>query len=105
GAAGDGRRLGCRRTGKTWEAGIRGRTSGPVALSWSMAAYRTDLKDDILFTATESGGAGFFTNVDKTRRQGLEFSLRGRAGPVQCHNRHVLVPVLPGTRTCRLWHC
>jgi len=90
---------------KTWEAGIRGRTSGPVALSWSMAAYRTDLKDDILFTATESGGAGFFTNVDKTRRQGLEFSLRGRAGPVQCHNRHVLVPVLPGTRTCRLWHC
>lgn len=71
--------------GKTWEVGLRGRASGLATVSWSLAAYRTTLMDDILFTATETGGAGYFINVEKTRRQGLEFSLRGRTGPVGWH--------------------
>ena len=69
--------------GKTWEAGLRGRVAGWAPFRWSLALYRTTLKDDILFTSTETGGAGFFTNVSKTRRQGLELSFNGRAGPVR----------------------
>lgn len=58
---------------KTMEFGARGK-SGDT--SWSAAIYRTDLFDDIQFVS--SGGtainAGFFQNVGKTRRQGLELT-------------------------------
>jgi len=58
---------------KTMEVGARGR-SGDT--SWSAAVYRTGLSDDIQFVS--SGGsainAGFFQNVGKTRRQGLELT-------------------------------
>ena len=63
--------------GKTWETGLRW---SPVSLlQASLAFYRTDLKDDILFrNEPQSRVLGFFQNVDATRRQGLEFLLRGR---------------------------
>jgi len=48
------------------------------ALRWSLAVFRTDLKDDILFIVAETGGAGFFQNVARTRRQGVEAGLLGR---------------------------
>ena len=43
------------------------------------ALYRTDVKDDIFLFASDSAAAGstiegFFGNIDKTRRQGLELS-------------------------------
>lgn len=63
---------------KTFEVGVRGK-SGDSA--WSAAAYRTDLDDDIQFVS--SGGAinaGYFRNVGKTRRQGLELSGASRWG-------------------------
>lgn len=54
-----------------------------VGVSWviprgevRMAAYRSDSHDDIIFQ--QAGGRpseGYFTNVDKTRRQGLEFAV------------------------------
>lgn len=62
--------------GKTWETGLR----------WSLfpnihavaAFFRTDLDDDILFrNEPESRVLGFFQNVEATRRQGIEFLLRG----------------------------
>jgi len=57
----------------TLEAGARGKWS---ALDWAAAVYRTDLEDDIQFIS--SGGAainaGFFQNVGRTRRQGLELA-------------------------------
>ena len=65
---------------RTYELGARGRLplfGNPRALEWNAALFRTDLTDDILFTATQSGGAGFFRNVDGTRRQGAEVGLAG----------------------------
>lgn len=65
--------------GKTWETGLR--WSLLQGLSASVALYRTDLKDDILFrNEPQSRVLGFFQNVDATRRQGLEFLLRGQRG-------------------------
>jgi iron complex outermembrane recepter protein len=62
----------------TYEFGLRGRVPLGDALRWSLAFFRTDLTDDILFVVAETGGAGFFQNVAKTRRQGVEAGLLGR---------------------------
>jgi iron complex outermembrane recepter protein len=63
---------------RTYEFGLRGKVPLGDALRWSLAFFRTDLKDDILFIVAETGGAGFFQNVAKTRRQGIEAGLAGR---------------------------
>lgn len=64
---------------KTIEAGLRGTLAGHVA--WSAAAFRTTLTDDIQFISSSGGtNAGFFQNVGKSRRQGLELSLGSRRG-------------------------
>jgi len=63
---------------RTYELGLRGKLPLGDALAWSLAFFRTDLKDDILFIVAETGGAGFFQNVAKTRRQGVEVGLQGR---------------------------
>jgi iron complex outermembrane recepter protein len=60
---------------RTYEVGARGKLPG--SLEWSLGLFRTDLSDDILFTATQTGGGGFFRNVDGTRRQGVEAGLSG----------------------------
>ena len=64
---------------KTYEFGARGKLPLGDALQWSLAFFRTDVSDDILFTQTETTGAGFFRNVAKTRRQGVEVGLQGSA--------------------------
>jgi outer membrane receptor protein involved in Fe transport len=64
---------------RTVEVGARGTLALGDAFEWSLALFRTDLTDDILFTQTESTGAGFFQNVARTRRQGLEAGFRGSA--------------------------
>jgi iron complex outermembrane recepter protein len=60
---------------RTFESGLRGRVATDTR--WSAAIYRTELTDDIQFTS--AGGAavnaGFFQNVGKTRREGLELAL------------------------------
>ena len=57
---------------KTIEAGARGKFN--QAFGWSAAIYNTDLDDDIQFIS--AGGAalnaGYFDNIGKTRRRGLE---------------------------------
>jgi outer membrane receptor protein involved in Fe transport len=64
---------------KTFELGSRGALS--PTWSYSASVYRTDLKDDIQFiSASGSGTLGYFQNVGKTRRQGLELGLTGRFG-------------------------
>jgi iron complex outermembrane recepter protein len=55
---------------KTIEIGARGKIADKS--SWNFAIFRTDLKDDIQFTTNGTTVAGFFQNVGKTRRQGLE---------------------------------
>lgn len=62
---------------RTYEIGARGALPYGDSLRWNMALYRTDLKDDLLFIVTETGGGGFFQNIDKTRRQGIELGLNG----------------------------
>ena len=62
---------------KTWEGGVRGKLANN--LSWNAGAYNTENNDDIQFIA--SGivpNQGFFQNVGKTNRQGLEFGLNGK---------------------------
>jgi iron complex outermembrane receptor protein len=58
----------------TIELGGRGKIA---ALGWSAALFRTDLKNDIQFISAGGGSAnaGYFQNVGKTRRQGIELGL------------------------------
>lgn len=63
---------------KTFEGGVRGKF-GDIA-KWSLSAYRATNYDDLQFIASSTSGAGFFNNVGKTRRQGIDLGLNGVAG-------------------------
>ena len=60
----------------TYDIGLRG-TIGE-AMQWNLGAYQTDLRNDIYFISVGSPGQGFFDNVGRTRRRGLEAGLSGR---------------------------
>jgi outer membrane receptor protein involved in Fe transport len=71
---------------KTIELGARGKRGDT---SWSASIYRTDLLDDIQFVS--SGGAinaGFFQNVGKTSRQGIELMAASKWGPIGISARY-----------------
>ena len=72
---------------KTVEAGARG-SYGPMR--WSAAAYRTDLDDDIQFIASGQGAisSGFFRNVGKTRRDGIELGAEWRLANLSVNARY-----------------
>jgi outer membrane receptor protein involved in Fe transport len=71
----------------TYEIGARGHLA--EATGWSAAIFRTDLTDDIQFVRSGSAStAGFFQNVGKTRREGVELTAMGRAGPVDLALRY-----------------
>ena len=62
---------------KTWEGGVRGKLDKNI--SWNAGVYTTQNNDDIQFIATNAAGTfGFFQNVGKTNRQGLELGLNGK---------------------------
>ena len=65
----------------TYELGARGRIGADSF--YSAAIYRTDLTDDIQFISASSGAvnAGYFQNVGRTRRQGIELTGGTRYGP------------------------
>ncbi len=65
---------------KTWEAGARGHYSD--GFRWSVSGFHTVLDDDLLFVQSEVGGAGFFRNVRRTLRRGVELALEGRVRKV-----------------------
>jgi outer membrane receptor protein involved in Fe transport len=72
---------------RTTEAGARGKWG--EGSSWSAAAYRTVLDDDIYFA--RSGGAtnaGYFRNIGRTCREGVELSATVRHGPVEVAARY-----------------
>ena len=73
---------------KTVEAGGRGKIGSDT--QWAIAAYRTDLDDDIQFIASGVGAvnAGFFQNVGKTRRQGVELWGGSRFGALSVNLRY-----------------
>ena len=62
---------------RTYEFGARGTLPVGDELKWSVSFFRTDVNDDIQFTVVETGGGGFFQNIAKTRRQGVEVGLQG----------------------------
>jgi outer membrane receptor protein involved in Fe transport len=65
----------------TLEAGARGQRR---AATWSAGVYRTELRDDLAFIASGTGAtnAGYFRNVGRTRRQGIELAATVRGDPV-----------------------
>lgn len=65
---------------KTFEAGARGRIG--QATNWSAALYSTTLSNDIEFVSVAGSSQGYFQNVGKTRRQGVELAGHTQAGPV-----------------------
>lgn len=63
------------------EGGARGRWSagGGRGLEWSVAVYRTGIRDDILFVASPVLiGTGFFQNAGDTRRVGMDAEINGQ---------------------------
>ena len=65
---------------RTWQAGLRG--AGPALgghLDWRLSAYRSENDDDIVALASALQGRGFFANVPRTRREGLEAELNLKA--------------------------
>jgi iron complex outermembrane receptor protein len=65
----------------TWEAGLRGRHAiGAATLAWSLGVFRADTRDDIQRVASDVRGRGFFANVGRTRRQGVEGQAELAAG-------------------------
>jgi iron complex outermembrane receptor protein len=63
---------------RTVEVGARGRVG--ERLNWQAAVFRAVNRDDILFVSSGAGSLAYFTNVPKTRRQGLEVGADGRSG-------------------------
>jgi len=64
---------------RTAEAGLRWPLSSQ--LQFSVSAYRTDNRDDILFRSVSvNGQQGYFQNFPRTRHQGLDAELQGRFG-------------------------
>ncbi|MEQ1599485.1 MAG: TonB-dependent receptor [Methylotenera sp.] len=64
---------------KTFEFGGRGNLTSDV--KWTAAVYRTENHDDIHFISTNAtNGMGYFDNVGKTRRMGLDAGLSGAFG-------------------------
>ena len=76
---------------RTLELGVRGQEDG--AWNWSLAAFRTDLRDDLQFVSSSGTAlnAGYFQNLGKTRRQGLELGLGVRQGLLTLALRYSLL--------------
>lgn len=63
---------------KTYEFGARGRLTDSI--NWNAGVYHAVNHNDIQFTAANSQtGAGYFKNVGRTKRQGLDLGLSGVA--------------------------
>ncbi len=69
---------------RTFEAGARGAVTpfAGAALDWDIDLYRTETTDDIIFSPSTIVGRDFFQNIGATQRQGIDASLRLRAGTV-----------------------
>jgi outer membrane receptor protein involved in Fe transport len=62
---------------KTYDFGVRGKLAD--SLNWNASVYRTMNHDDIHFinSSAFSGALGYFDNVGRTKRQGLDLGLSG----------------------------
>jgi outer membrane receptor protein involved in Fe transport len=76
---------------RTFEAGARGPLGEHAA--FTAAAFSTQLDDDIQFVSSGGVGvnAGYFRNVGRTRRRGLELALDAAAGGLSVAARYTLL--------------
>jgi outer membrane receptor protein involved in Fe transport len=76
---------------RTLELGSRGRLG--EHLGWNAAVFRTTLSNDIQFISSGGGAtsAGYFLNIGRTRRQGLEVGLIGKLGATQLNAHYSLI--------------
>ena len=65
---------------RTVEFGTRKKVSDDSG--YMVSFYRSDNSNDILFTATDQTGLGYFSNFSKTRRQGVDLSAYTRINQV-----------------------
>ena len=62
---------------KTYEAGARGNLAN--GLTWNVSAYHSYNHDDLQFISTSAtNGMGYFDNVGRTRRDGIDIGLAGK---------------------------
>lgn len=61
-------------TTDTWQAGVR--FWGPAALQLELVAYWAEVHDDLFAVIAAPSTRGYFKNLDRTRRQGVELSAR-----------------------------
>ena len=76
------------------EGGLRGSPTvrGTSELAWSISAYRTGIRDDILFVASpELIGTGYFQNAADTRRAGIDVDISGRGERFRWYSSYGLV--------------
>ena len=80
---------------RTVEIGARGRLSGRV--DWNAALFQTVLQDDLQFVSSNGTAlnAGYFQNVGRTRRQGLEARRHAAPRGLQRRLRLWLSPTRP----------
>lgn len=60
---------------KTYELGNRGEITQNIR--WNASIYHAMNHDDIIFKASATRGQGFFSNVGRTKRQGIDLGLGG----------------------------
>ncbi|MBI5862611.1 MAG: TonB-dependent receptor [Rhodocyclales bacterium] len=83
---------------RTLEAGLRGQ-SGPW--KWNAAAFTADNRDDILFVGT-STSQGYFSNVGRTRREGLQLDASARTGNIEWRAGYSYVKAAYRSAACLL---
>ena len=78
---------------KTVEAGLRGtRELNIGTLGWKLGGFRATNTDDILAVPVpERTGFGYFTNVGRTRRQGLEAEVNIKSAALQFQASYTFV--------------
>lgn len=71
---------------RSYELGAGGKlATGGWRIDWDLSAWRSDSTDDISFIASPVRGRGFFQNVGRTRRQGLEARVTAAGGGWRVH--------------------
>ncbi len=66
---------------KTYEVGARGRLSNDI--QWNAAIYHAMNHDDMMFISTNAvNGLGYFDNIGRTQRDGLDLGISGNKLPL-----------------------
>lgn len=77
------------------EAGLRGRFTpegDDLQINWSVAGFASRNFDDIIFVGTGTPiGAGFFQNIGRTQRVGMEAGVHGRYGALSWYANYSFV--------------